>query len=174
MSSVDEGVPVKRKSRAGEYLLMAAIVIVAIGAIAGYGFYHEEIGGFMRLEGWNLQPVKEASREFVKAAAAGDGDQVAKMLATENGASMTAVRRNGKLVAMKVPAYGGPVEKSLKELAPTDSPQIGAPKLVLVDNGQVFVSVSYPKSNLGIGWDRVGGAWKVTSLTWAGSPSSSR
>src|SRR4051794_17615267 len=112
MSSVDEGVPVRRKSRVGEYVLMVVIVLVAVGAIAGYGFYHDEIGALMRLQAWNLQPAADATRQFVHAAAAGDGDRVAQMLVTEDGQYLTAVRRNGKLVALKVPAYGGPVEKS--------------------------------------------------------------
>ena len=164
--SVSTNQPARKSGGAGQYVLMAIIIIIAIGGIAGFGFYGEEIGSFFRLQGWNLGAVTQKTREFVDAAAVGDGDKVASYLQPNN-TMLKTVEQNGKLVAIMVPDYGGPAKRTLKQIAPTNQPQIGPPQLMPLDGGAVQVLVTYPKSHaVQIRWDRKEGGWKVVGMGW--------
>jgi hypothetical protein len=152
-----------RKAR--DSVIAVVLVIIGLGAVAGLGFYQDEVKSYVRLQGWNLDPAREASRRFLQAAARGDGDQVAAMI-SPTAQTVSIVRENGKVTGVSVPAYGGPQKVALKALAPSENPQIEKARLVSLDGGSVSVAATFPKvHSLDMSWDRDGGGWKLKDLS---------
>lgn len=145
--------------------LAAVAVVLVVGAIGGAAFYQDEVGGFVRLQGWNTGPVTQATREFIQAAAAKDGERVAGMLATD-APTLQPVKKGNSVSAFMVGAYGGPKRITLKELCPTDSPQLKSPKLVFLEGGSVLVDAEYPGGHtVTLRWDRKDEGWKVIEVS---------
>ncbi|MBM3458188.1 MAG: hypothetical protein FJX77_06620, partial [Armatimonadetes bacterium] len=66
---------------AKDVIILLAVILVAVGGIAGFGFFQEEVSGYLRLQAWNTSPLVEKTREFVQAAAADDAAKVEGMIA---------------------------------------------------------------------------------------------
>ena len=156
----------KKRTGAGQYALLLALILLGVGGVAAYGFYQEEITAYVRLEGWNLGSATRASGDFLAAAAAADGERVAPMLFDEQNPDLKAVRENGKLVALIIPDYGGPKTRRLKEIAPNAEPKFGEPQMVTQAGGAVVVPATFPNHELQLRWDRVAGAWKLKAIGW--------
>lgn len=147
-------------------LILAAIVFLGLGGIAAYGFYQDEFSAFTRLQGWNLGPVKAVTREFLEAASKGDAARVESFIAPTP--TMEPVHEGGKLRGIKVPAYGGPQEKRLKQIAPSAEAVLGEPRLISLDGGKVVISARYPNSHhMELSWDRKESGWKLIDLNWS-------
>lgn len=152
-------------NRARDIAILAVVIIVVGGGIAGFGFYHDEVTSYIRLQGWNLGPVKEGTQQFLAAASKGDGEALTKFLGPESG-DLRPVRKNGKLVSFLVPDYGGPVDRTLKSLAPKPEAKLTDPKMVVLDGGAVTIEAQYPSHKLELRWNRLAGAWKVIKLDY--------
>lgn len=149
---------------AKDVIILLIVTIVAVGGIAGFGFYSDEVTGYMRLQGWNLNPAVENTREFLKAGAADDATRLQAMispkapdlkLVTENGVNYLTVRK-----------YGGPPKLPVKDLMPSADPPIGKPWVVFQDGGTVAVRASYPNAHeLEFRWDNTDQGWKVKALS---------
>lgn len=158
----------KRAGRGKDALILGTVLVVGVGAVAVFGFYQEEVKTFFRLEGWNLSPVSEATRQFVHAAASGDGEKVSAMVSPDS-QTVQVARENGKITGLMVPAYGGPRRVTLKQVAPSENPEIGPPKLVALNGGAVSETVTFPSHTMDISWDKTASGWKITTLTWRGA-----
>lgn len=144
-------------------IIVVAIVLV-LGLIAAVGFYQDEVSGFLRLQGWNTAPVTAVTREFVAAAAKGDGAGVAKLVAA-NAPEVQPVHKDGEVVAFMVRAYGGATRQSLRQLCPNPEPKLSSPKLVFLNGGSAVIDVAFPgKHVLQLGWDRKQDGWKLVSI----------
>ena len=149
-----------------DVVIIAALVVVGFGAVAAAGFYQDELRSFFRLQGWDMRPVTEATRQFLQAAAREDGDRVAAMLAP-GAQTIETVQEDGRVTGVKVADYGGPRTVPLKELAPSENPEISAPTLVAVDGGSVSLVARFPGSHsLQMLWDRSPDGWKVKDIGW--------
>jgi hypothetical protein len=151
-------------SKGKDLLILIALIVIGVAAIAGFGFYQEEVKAFFRLEAWNLGAVTGATRQFIHAAAAGDGERVGAMVVP--GSQTVQVATEGsKVTGLMVPAYGGPRRVPLKELAPSENPEIGPPRLSSLNGGSVAQTVTFPGSHiLKIGWDKTPAGWKIKDL----------
>jgi hypothetical protein len=157
----------KPRSSAARMTGLVVAVLVGVAVVGFLAFYQTEVGVFFKLQGWNLGAVKEQTKQFVDAAAAGDGEKVASLLLSEDSVEYKALRTNGKLTGIKIPDYGGPVDRTLKAIAPNTKPEISEPELITLDDGMVKVEVTYPRSHkLQLRWVRPAGAWKVKSIGW--------
>src|SRR5689334_20163499 len=132
----------KKKTR--DYVIVAVLVLVVGGAIAGFGFYQDEVSSFWRLQGWNLGAVSHETEKFLEAANKKDGAAVEAMLAP-NLPRMTPIKRNNKLWGFKFEIYGGTKDRSLHDLVPDAGAKPGPPKLVALDGGAVTVQTQFKK-----------------------------
>ena len=149
--------------------IVAVVLILGIGVVACFGFFQEEAGAYFRLEGWNLGAVKGVTKQFVEAAAKNDSAGVEKFI-QDGTQDLEFIREGGKLTAIKIPAYGGPVAKRLSQLAPSADGEISEPKMVTLNGGKVNVKVKYPSGDvLDLGWDKKPAGWKVVSITLTGT-----
>jgi len=156
----------KRPSRAREFLIMAIVIIVAVGAIAAGGFYRDEVTGYTRLRGWNTKPVLAATQQFLQAAAAGDSDGVAALTDLKS-PDLDAVTKDGKLIAFRVTVGLTLTNVSLKKLAPDPNPELSEPHLTYTAGGRANVDATFKDAHrLLFQWDRRGGVWKVVGLSW--------
>jgi hypothetical protein len=153
-------------NKAVQSILMVGVAVVALGAIGGAAFYQEEVGGYIRLQGWNLAPVTEASKQFVQAAAANDGKKVASLLAKDS-SQLSAETGASGVTAFRIGDYGGPKRHSLKALCPTPSPKLSAPKLVYLDGATARVEAAYPKHRVQLTWDRKPEGWRLIGINRA-------
>lgn len=140
------------------------ILVVVLGGMGAAAFYQEEVGGFIKLQGWNTGPVSDATREFVKAAAAGDGVKVDRMLA-QDARELRPVRGPKGVAAFMITAYGGAKKKTLKELCPTSDAKLSAPKLVFMEGGSVLVNATFPSHSIQTRWTPTAGKWKIIDIT---------
>lgn len=154
--------------RGKDGLILGAVLLVGLGAVAVFGFYQDEVKAFFRLEGWNLAPVTDATRQFVRAAAVGDGERVSSMVAPGS-QTVQVAEENGKVMGLMVPAYGGPRKVTLKQVAPSENPEIGPPKLVALNGGSVSQTVTFPTHTMDLGWDKTASGWKIANMSWRGA-----
>ncbi len=146
-------------------VIAGLLVVVVGGAVAGLGFYGDEVSSFTRLQAWNLEPVKSGTRDFLAAAAKGDGATAEKYVGPESG-DMRPVRKNGRLVSFLVADYGGPKDRTLKNLAPRPDPKIADPHIVFLEGGAVTVEAKYPAHLLTLRWDRLAAGWKIIKIDY--------
>ena len=146
-----------------ERVLMVGIVLFAFAAMVGAGFYQDEIGGFFRMQAWNLRPVTEITQEFVAACAKNDGAKVATLIKTQ-AQRLTPVNAGGKVTAFMVPEYGGAKKRTLKELAPSESADLTKPEITFVDGGSVRVQAIFRAHLLELTWERTPAGWKLIAL----------
>jgi len=152
-------------NRAKDVLILLSVLVVAIGGIAAFGFYKDEITSYVRLQGWNITPLKAQTQQFVEAMAANDGERVASMLSPKS-ANLKPVREGGKVVALTVYRYGSTTPETLLQLAPVKNPEIGAPRLISLDGGVVSVPAVFPQGHtLDIRWDNTEQGWKVAGVS---------
>lgn len=154
--------------KARDNAILAAVVVIVGGGIAAFGFYQDEVTTFFRLQAWNLGPLEAANRQFLEAGSKGDSEALEALIA-KNVPSLQVERRNGKIIGFKVPAYGGPQLKRLKELMPKASPEVTKPKIVALNGGIAKIDASYSGAHmLQLSWDRTAEGWKVTDIAYIG------
>lgn len=150
--------------------LKVLVVLVAVAVMAAAGFYQDEVKSYFQLQGWNLSPVKDATRQFIRAAAEGDGDRVAGMIA-EDAQILGVERAGGKVTGLTIPDYGGPRSVRLKSLAPAADAEIGSPTIIALNGGSVAVRVTFPQAHgLQMSWVRSAGGWRVKEIGWVSTP----
>lgn len=155
----------KAGSRAKDAIILVVIVIVAVGGIAGYGFYHDEVSSYVRLQGWNMGPVKGLTQQFVEAMASNEGEKVASMISPQ-APDLKPVKEGGKITALTVYRYGSKTPETLVALAPTKTPTLSEPKLQSLQGGAVVVNAGFPDDlSLDISWDKTGEGWKVVGIS---------
>ena len=153
------------KSRTKDVILLIVLVLVVGGAVAGFGFYHDEVSGYVRLQGWNLGELKGLTQQFLDAMSKDDGERVAGMISPK-GPLETVRDPGGKVTALTVFRYGSSTPETLTQLAPSSKAEIGEPTLIFLDGGAVSVFVKYPDAHdLDVRWDRTDQGWKVTGLS---------
>lgn len=150
-------------------LITTVVLVLVVGGIAGFGFYHDEVTAYVRLQAWNLGPVTERSNQFLAAAAKNDGAGVEHLLGPSSG-DIQPVKKNGKLTSLMIPDYGGAKERKLTAIAPTPDAKVGAPRVIYLDGGAVVVDVAYRTHMLKLRWDRVNNEWKIVKLDWITGP----
>lgn len=156
-----------KPNKARDTLILVVVVIVAVAAVAGFGFYRDEITVFFRLQAWNLGPLEEVNRKFIEAASKNDGAAVEMMLDPKS-KSLVPMKKNDKITAFRVAEYGGPQERSLTSLFPSNEPRVKKPYLVFVDGGVAVIDVTYPKVHtVSLRWDLTSSGWKVTDISRA-------
>lgn len=153
-------------TKAKDYLIAALLVLVVGGGIAAGGFFQDEITSYVRLQGWNLSPVVEANRKFLRAAASGDSAQVEALIA-KNAPHLRPVRKNGKIHAFMIGDYGDPIERPLKVMAPSAEPVVSSPRMVYLEGGTVQIQATYAGSHaLQLSWDRMTEGWRLKAIGW--------
>lgn len=153
-------------SNAAKNTIAVVLILLLVGGIAGAAFYQDEVGGFIRLQGWNTGPITDASKQFIQAAAQNDGQKVAALLAKDSGRLEPESGPNG-VRAFKIGDYGGPKRRTLKEMCPSDSPKLSRPRLIFLEGGAAEVEARYPTHKLQMTWDKKPEGWRLISLGWA-------
>lgn len=153
-----------KSSKARDYAILTIVVLIVGGAVAGFGFYKDEVTAFMRLEGWNLAPVTQQTERFLEAAAKGDGSVIEPML-TPSMQRITPVKKSGKLTGFSFSEYGASTTYPLKKLVPDAGVKPGKPKLVPLDGGAVTVAMGYKPHDLELRWDKTPQGWRITNIT---------
>lgn len=146
--------------------IVAAIAIIAVLAVVlAVGFYQEEVFGYFRLQGWNLQPAEQATRDFLAAAAKGDGQAVARMVGKPSDV-LVPIRSGDKVTGFTIMEYGaGPKNYTLQQLVPSTEATLSPPRLVLMDGGSVAVDATFPRAyTLNMKWDNSDGPWKLRAF----------
>jgi hypothetical protein len=160
----------KSGGRGRDAVILLVLVILGVAGIAGFGFYQDEVKSFFRLQAWDLSPAVNATRQFLAAAAKGDGNRVAAMVAPGS-QTLKVLKQNGKVTGITIPDYGEPRNVLLKTLAPSTEPKIGAPRMVALDGGVVIVEASFPRSHsLKFTWDHAAQGWVVKDIGWTATP----
>lgn len=152
---------------AGQYITLVVVLLLGVAAVAGIGFYQEEVMGYLKLQAWNLSPVTDGTKQFMEAAAAGDSAKAESFLALED-PRMTATKEGGKLVGFVIPIYGGVEKPKLTDLGPSDKMQVKGPILFFEGDGWVNMEITIPGEHMVVyTWKRKNGAWKITYINWA-------
>lgn len=152
----------KRKAR--DKIVAAIAIIAVLAVVLAVGFYQEEVFGYFRLQGWNLQPAEQATREFLAAAAKGDGSAVARLVGRPSDV-LVPIRSGDKITGFTMMEYGGPKDYTLQQLVPSTDAALSPPHLVVLDGGYVAVDAAFPKTyTLNLKWDNREGAWKLRAL----------
>lgn len=152
------------KGKARDKIVAAIAIIAVLAIVVAVGFYQEEVFGYFRLQGWNLQPAEQATREFLAAAAKGDGAAVANLVGRPSDV-LVPIREGDKVTGFSVMEYGGAKNYTLQQLVPAADAQLSSPRLVLVDGGSVAVDAAFPKAyTLNLKWDNSTGPWKLRAL----------
>lgn len=154
--------------KARDNAILAAVVVLVGGGVAAVGFYQDEVTAFIKLQAWNLGPLEAANRKLLDAGAKGDSATLESLLA-KNVPGLQPERKNGKIIGFKVPAYGGPQLKRLKELMPKPNPEVTKPKVVALNGGFAKIEATYPGAHmLQLSWDRTPEGWKLTDVGYVG------
>jgi hypothetical protein len=154
------------KKKAKDGIILAVVIIVVVGGIAGVGFFQDEVGAYVRFQGWNLQPATAVTQEFLAACAEGDGARVAGLV-DQDSHGVTTMKEDGKVVGFEIQDYSGPKRFKLEELAPGADARLSPPRIVPLDGGSVSVEASYPGVHLlDLRWDRKPSGWKLVLLAW--------
>lgn len=153
------------KSRARDIVIVVVLLGVGVGGIAGFGFYHDEVTSYIRLQGWSLGATGEGTKQFLDAMAAKDGERIEGMFASRENDTKV-VREGGKVVRLTVTRFGSSTPLRLEEIVPSADGKVGTPRLITLDGGLVVVPVDFPGTDLSleVRWDRIRGAWKVTGV----------
>lgn len=145
--------------------IIAAVAIIAtLAVVVAVGFYQEEVLGYFRLQGWNTQPAEQATKEFLDAAAKGDGKTVGR-LTGQPSQWLDPIRSGDTVSGFNVMEYGGAKKYSLQQLVTNPDPQRSPPKLMFMDGGCVEVEASFPSYKLGLRWDNTSSGWKLKGIT---------
>ena len=153
----------KKKSK--DYIIAAVLILVIGGAIAGFGFYQDEVTSFFRLQGWDLSPVTRETEKFLQAANKNDGAAVEAMLGP-NIPRIEPIKRNNKLWGFKFQIYGGTKDRSLRDLAPDAAVKPGSPKIAPLEGGAVEIQTSYKAHYLDLRWNKLPQGWRVINITF--------
>jgi len=152
-------------SKVRDTVILVLVVLLAVGGIAAFGFYRDEVTAYLRLQAWDLGPVVRGTRQFVDAAASGDGARIQPLLARDCPAQP--IMKNGRLTGFSLADYGGPKAHKLKEMVPTSSVQVKKPELIYLDGGAVVTEIAVPGSHgLKFRWDRRPEGWRIIDITW--------
>jgi len=141
-------------------------LVAVLAVVLAVAFYQEEVFGYIRLQGWNLHPAEQATREFLAAAAKGDGSAVARMVGKPSDV-LVPIRSGDKVTGFTIMEYGaGSKDYSLQQLVPSTDATLSPPRLVLVDGGSVAVDATFPRAyTLSMKWDNSEGTWKLRAFS---------
>src|SRR4051812_12195373 len=108
----------RRRTRPGQYVLLAIVIIVVLGAILVGAYYQADIGTYLSLQGWNPAPAEQTVRSFIQSAA--KQDPAAKEYLDPD--FVKPVEADGKLTAVQVPGPAGPIKVPVDRVIP--SPEV--------------------------------------------------
>jgi hypothetical protein len=154
----------KQGKKPSEYVIVAVIILVAVGVIGVGGFYQSEIFTYVGAQGWNLGQYESAAKSFVTAANSGDGDAVSKML-SPGMAQFKVTSKQGKLTGFHLPIGKDPVDVPFKKLCPTADASFTKPTLNPTA-GDASVLIKFRTHTLDTHWKPGAGGPQLIFLAW--------
>jgi|GEM_PF-7081838 len=159
-----------QRMKPAQLITVTVLGVLIVVGVAAFGFYRDEVTSYVRLQAWNLEPVKQGTRQFIEAANKNDGAPIAGLIERE-GTALDPMEKDGEITGFRIPDYMGPKARTLKAIAPNTKAEFEEPKLIPLEGGEVSAVVRFPRSHsLDFRWDRRKGEWKIVDLRWTDEP----
>jgi hypothetical protein len=161
LSSREVGTDLATVARRYLGLALAGTGILAV-ILAG-AYYQQDIATFIRLQGWKSGEAETVVRSFIRAVHRHDAS-AQNLLDT---GSVQPILQKDKLVAVRVPGAGRPVEVPLSRIVPTDSLQ-ALHSSINYRAGTFHVEAQYSDGRWALfGLDRANNELKIVSISAA-------
>ena len=150
--------PPRRRSRAFEYLLVLALMVIVVVA----AYFQEPLTAFFKLRLWDRDAPARVVTEFLKAGKSGDQKATEAYLGSKEFKPLT---KDGKWQGYFIVSQAGQMNFEFSDLAPAGEAKAAGVEFLTIGNGAAEVTVPDSKGKpTKYRLEMVDGSWKITEI----------